>query len=124
MPDITSKSTGQLLDELVTNAFKTEFSSRRGGSIDEFATRYELLRAALEQRLGVDLAGLVHDLAIVSMATWQAQEVVMHEKDDDAKAADAGRQAQKLNASRTRQIREIDRLLGEAKISITSKTYG
>ena len=124
MLDITSKSTGQLLDELVTNAFKTEFSSRHARSIDEFEARYELLRAALEQRLGTDLAGLIHDLAIVSMATWQAQEVVMHEKDDDAKVAAGGRQAQRLNAARTKTIREIDRLLGEAQITITTKTYG
>lgn len=124
MPDITTKSTGQLLDELVTNAFKTQFASRNLRSTDEFEARYELLRVALEQRLGADLAGLIHDLAIVSMATWQAQEVVMHETDDDAKVAAGGRQAQRLNAARTKTIREIDRLLGEAQITITTKTYG
>lgn len=123
MRPISEKSTGQIVDEIVTNGFKTEFSSRRGGSLDEFETRYDLLRTALTERLGADVAGLVHDLAIVSLATWQAQEVVMHEA-DDTKTAAAGRQAQRLNALRTRAIREIDRLLGEAQISITTKTYG
>ncbi len=123
MPEITSKSTGQLLDELVTNAFKTEFSSRHGGTLEEFETRYELLRSAIERRLGTDLAGLIHDLVLVSMATWHSQEVVMHERSDQAVAA-AGRNAQRTNALRTRIIREIDRVLGEAGISITTKTYG
>jgi len=123
MPDISEKSTGQLVDELVTNAFKTEFSARRGTALEEFDARYELLRGALAAKLGNDAAAVIHDLCVVSMATWQAQEVVMHESDDHA-AATAGRQSQRLNARRTRLIREIDRLLGEAGISITTKTYG
>ena len=123
MRTIAEKSTGQLVDEIVTNGFKTAFSSRHSAALDEFETRYELLRQALVERLGADVAGLIHDLAIVSLATWQAQEVVMHET-EDPKVAAAGRQSQRLNAARTRAIREIDRLLGEAQISITSKTYG
>jgi hypothetical protein len=123
MPDISEKSTGQLVDELVTNAFKTEFSARRGTALEEFDARYELLRGALAAKLGNDVAVLIHDLAVVAMATWQAQEVVMSEADDHVVAA-AARQAQRLNARRTRLIRELDRLLGDAGISITTKTYG
>lgn len=120
---VAEKSTGQLLDELVTNAFKTHFAIERDSPTAEFERRYEYLREALTGRLGKDVADLVHDLAIVSMATWQAQEVVMHERDDKI-AADAGRQAQRMNGQRTRLIRELDLLLGEADISITTKTYG
>ena len=123
MRDISEKSTGQLVDELVTNAFKTEFAVRGGSPADQFEVRYEMLRSALARRLGEDVAAIIHDLAVVSMATWQAQEVVMSSYDDRV-AANAGRQAQRMNARRTRLIRELDRLLGEAGISITTKTYG
>ena len=112
-----------LLDELVTNAFKTTFAHQLGRSGDEFEARYELLRAALVTRLGVDVATVIHDLCIVSMATWQAQEVVMT-SDEDKAVAQAARQAQVMNARRTHLIREIDKLLGESNISITTKTYG
>lgn len=123
MRRISEKSTGQLVDELVTNAFKTAFAAGRGATTDEYDQRYALLRDALAERLGTDVAALVHDLAVVSLATWHAQEVVMHESRDDV-AATEGRHAQRTNALRTKFIREIDRLLGEAEISITTKTYG
>lgn len=123
MSEISSKSTGQLVDELVTNAFKTAFASVSGRSAQEFDTRYELLRAALVDHCGDGFAQVVHDLCIVSFATWQAQEVVMHESDDHV-VATAARHAQRLNARRTSLIREIDRILGESGITITTKTYG
>lgn len=120
---ISVKTTGQLIDELVTNAFKTHHAVSKDKAPAEFDRRYDDLTEALQERLGQDVAGLLHDLAIVSMATWQAQEIVMHESSDKP-AADAGRQAQRLNGKRTQIIREIDRLLGETSISITTKTYG
>jgi len=123
MTSVATKSTGQLIDELVTNAFKTHFAVTRGAPTAEFEERYEALREALHSRLGQDVSGLIHDLALVSMATWQAQEIVMHEREDGI-AANAGRQAQRMNGRRTRIIRELDKLLGEAGISITTKTYG
>lgn len=123
MSDITSKSAGQLLDEIVTNAFKTTFAALDGRTTVEFDARYELLCRALEQRVGKDFAQVVHDLCIVSLATWQAQEVVMSERDDMV-VAEAARQAQRMNARRTALIREIDRVLGESNITITTKTYG
>lgn len=123
MRGISEKSTGQLVDELVTNAFKSGFAHVRSEPAEEFDVRYELLRRVLDERLGPEVATIVHDLAVVSLATWQAQEVVMREASDTAVAA-AGRQAQRMNARRTRLIRELDRLLGEAGISITTKTYG
>jgi hypothetical protein len=123
MRAISEKSTGQLVDELITNAFKTAYAARTGASVEEFELRYGLLRSVLLQRLGQDVADIIHDLCVVSLATWQAQEVVMHEPDDRV-AASAGRQAQRMNARRSHIIREIDRLVGEARISITTKTYG
>jgi len=123
MRRISEKSTGQLVDELVTNAFKTAYAGSQGLTADEYERRYELLREALAERLGTDVAAAVHDLAVSSLAAWQAQEVVMHEQ-RDVVVASAGRHAQRTNALRTKFIREIDRLLGEAEISITTKTYG
>lgn len=123
MRPISEKSTGILVDELITNAFKTAFAVTAGASTAEFDARYELLRNALEERLGADAALLIHDLSIVMMATWQAQEIVMTENDDTV-VAPAARRAQRMNAQRTKIIRQIDSLLGEAAISITTKTYG
>jgi len=112
-----------LVDDLVTNAFKTAFANLAGRSDAEFQMRYELLRAALAERLGVDTASVIHDLCIVSMATWQAQEVVMTSNEDRV-VAEAAKQAQVMNANRTTLIRKIDKTLGESGISITTKTYG
>jgi len=120
---ISEKSTGQLVDELVTNAFKTTFALDTGASDSEFETRYQSLRQALQDRLDIGVASAVHDLCIISFATWTAQEVVMTSHDDTAVAM-AARQAQQMNARRTALIREIDRLLGESNITITTKTYG
>lgn len=121
--DIATKSTGGLVDELVTNAFKTAFVLDLCRSDAEFQIRYETLCEALEARLGTDVASAIHDLCLISFATWQAQEIVMTSH-EDPEVAMAARQAQKLNARRTALIREIDRLLGESSITITTKTYG
>jgi len=123
MNDVSKKSPGQLVDELITNAFKTEFAIVEGRDQDEFDRRYELLRDALVVYCGDGFAAIVHDLCITSLATWEAQEVVMHET-SDAYVAEAARHAQRMNARRTALIREIDRVLGESGITITTKTYG
>jgi hypothetical protein len=122
--DVSVKTTGQLLDELVTNAFKSGYAALRSSDGGEFDARYELLRRVLDERLGPELSAVIHDLAVVSLATWQAQEVVMSSSASDRVAAEAGRQSQRLNARRSGLIREIDRLLGEADVTITTKTYG
>lgn len=123
MPTISEKSTGMLLDELVTNAFKTAFAAGGGVSTEEFDRRYLQLSAVLEQRLEAPIAAAIHDLCVVSLATWQAQEIVMTTHEDKV-VAEAAKQAQVCNAKRTKLIRKIDSLLGEAQISITTKTYG
>lgn len=120
---ISSKSTGQLVDELVTNAFRTWHAGISGAPLDELERRYDQLREVLTERLGPELAACVHALSAISMATWQAQEVLMHDA-DDARALAAARHAQRTNAHRCRIIREIDRLVGDDGITLTSKTYG
>lgn len=123
MADVALKSAGQLVDELITNAFKFGFATLGDRPTAEFEVRYQKLRAALRDRCGHDLAAAIHDLCIVSLGTWQAQEIVMGD-DSDPVVAEAARQAQRLNARRTALIREIDRILGESHITITTKTYG
>jgi len=121
--DISIKSTGQLVDELVTNSLKQGFALLSSLDAAEFERRFADLDRVLAERLAPDVAELIRDLTLVSLATWHAQEVVMHERDDRT-VAEAGRNAQRANARRSEFIRRIDRLLGDAGITITTKTYG
>lgn len=151
--DITIKTTGTLIDELVTNAFKTANAIERRLPTTQFTERYQLLRAAIDKRFNGEVAAAIHstsviafssqspvgrdietvvsggiasaiiELRTISKATWQAQEIVMGDH-DDATIAAAGRTAQRCNARRTEAIRRIDRLFGEGDVTITAKTYG
>jgi len=153
MLDVSSKTTGQLVDELVTNAFKTAFAKSAVRPTAEFDARFELLRAAVDGRFGCpvaapivylcdslfshpgqptdllipsihpDLGTALRELCVFSLVTWQAQEVVVHETDDTV-VAKAARTAQIFNAKRTAAIRQIDRCAYESEITITTKTYG
>ncbi len=114
----------------------------------EFEVRFELLRNAVDHRFSDPVAcaidafcdslfsnpeptdvipGLyakpIRALCAISLQTWRAQEVVMGDG-DDATVAAAAREAQRCNACRTALIRDIDALLGESNITITTKTYG
>ena len=120
---IEVKSTGQLVDETVTHAFRTEWArAAAGGEVDELLARAEFLVRALDRRLGSGAGTLIFDLATVLRATWVAQEIVMADH-DDATTARAARQAQRLNGHRSRLVRRIDQLLGEDGITVMAKTY-
>ncbi len=152
--DIATKSIGQLFDELVTNAFKSANALDLHRSMAEFDKRGGQLRRAIHARLpdvddiaervhahclalfrwhssfGLSERGLTHelhdalaDLCTISLATWRAQEIVMGDG-HDSEVVRAAREAQRCNAARTARIRDIDRLLGESGITITTKTYG
>lgn len=178
MPDIAVKSTGTLIDELVTNAWKTGHAIQRGRDTSEFDARFALLRDAIDARIASGVAQAVHStcvvgfvarelmtdivfagvygdrdprieqmqrhvqefterigpskpvlplriwqLCCVSKQTWLAQEHVMGDSDDTT-VASAARTAQQCNARRTDMIRQIDQILGEAEVTITTKTYG
>ena len=152
MRDISEKSTGQLVDELITNAFKTAFAASAGRPTEEFEQRYRLLSEAIDTRWAI--SDVVHrfcislyrspdsefdiprvsehkqallqallDLCRRSLDTWQLQEIVINAV-DPALVARAAKDAQRCNALRTAAIREIDRQVGESDITITTKTYG
>ncbi len=150
MEDITSKSTGLLLDELITATIKREHFAASGqdaASVDRLRSRCAGLAAALSLRLdagpnqvegpvstnstkpatdsatgAVPVGALIAELIEALLKCWQAQEVVMTSHDDKIVAA-AAKDAQHLNAVRNSLIRSIDAALGDESITVTEKTY-
>ena len=116
------KSTAQLVDETTTAAFRAAWAIERGTSPVVASERVAALERVLGSKLGVDAAHTIVNLAIILMATWTAQEIVMSDL-GDAETARAARQAQRLNAHRTLLVRRIDYLLGEDGITVLEKTY-
>lgn len=119
---IETKSTGQLLDETVTLGLRHGSGAGAGADEAPLLARLHALSQALDGRLGEEVGPIVFDLATVLCATWMAQEVVMADR-DDATTARSARQAQRLNAHRSRLIRRIDQLLGESGITVFVKSY-
>lgn len=146
MNDITIKSTGFLIDELITSRFKVEVSPT-----PDNVHRMRLLDAAVRLRLNGredDIYLQVVKLQLVLRQCWDAQEVIRDAKIEKMpfitsvkypyystnypiadfqyleKIARAGIKAQETNAERNKLIKEIDTMLGEADISPLGKTYG
>lgn len=131
--DITQKSTGFLIDELITARFKVEVHPTQ-----ETIQRARLLDAAIRTRLNGredDIYLQVVKLQLVSRQCWNAQEIVMgyknmkhspYLKDNTIhliKIADAAITAQRTNAERNGLIREIDTILQEEAFTGLEKTY-
>src|SRR5882724_10498290 len=119
--DITLKSTGFLIDELITTRFKVELNPT-----SEIIQRMRLLDAAIRLRLNGredDIYLQVIKLQVVLRQCWEAQEVIMSFKDytfssyitDDIhqlqRVATYALKAQTTNAERNILIREIDTIL-------------
>ena len=120
---IEVKSTGLLVDEAVTHAFRVARAQAAAGEkSEELSAREEDLVLALDRRLGSGAGALIFDLATVLRATWVAQEIVMADYDAETTAR-AARQAQRLNGHRSRLVRRLDNLLGEDGITVMAKTY-
>lgn len=130
--DITTKSTGILIDERITAGFKQ--AVRPSTEIDE---RIEALDNVIEHRVHGRwpiINKLVLELERQLKLCWDAQETVMsthihdeyrwEERFDVLKLAQAGKIAQQTNAARNKLIREIDIALGELSHSTLEKTYG
>lgn len=124
---IELKSTGFLIDELLT----TEIKLKHFGSA-AVQERYDMLDIAIKSRLSRHndkdkfhtLSVLILKLKQVNQNCWDAQERVMK---NDLKypkpIAIAAKQAQTLNAQRNSLMREIDDLLGESRFSQLEKSY-
>lgn len=124
--DITTKSTGFLIDELITARFKVEVSPTHDN-----IQRVRLLDAATRLRLNGredDIYLQVVKLQVILRQCWEAQEVVMNacknRNPDYTLIGKAGIKAQETNAQRNKLIREIDTILGEDSITPLGKTYG
>lgn len=123
MNDITVKSTGFLIDELITAKFKMAVDPNPV-NID----RVSALVASIAYRLegtGNKILLYVIDLIYVSKLCWDAQQEIYELSADKEiyyiEIALAGIQAQKTNAQRNKLIRQIDEVLGEA--TVLGKTY-
>lgn len=131
--DITIKSTGFLIDELITTRFKVELNPT-----PNIIQRMRLLDAAVRLRLNgrEDAIYLqVVKLQVVLRQCWEAQETIMqykHFKFSDNLSIDANKlitiaqaalKAQQTNAERNKLVREIDTILNEIEISALEKTY-
>ena len=122
MTSVDMKSTAQLVDETTTAVFRTAWAIERGTSPIVASERVAALERVLGCKVGADAAHAIVNLAIILMATWTAQEIVMSDL-GDTETAQAARQAQRLNAHRTLLVRRIDYLLGEDGITVLEKTY-
>lgn len=123
---IELKSTGFLIDELITAELKMKHFGK-----NHLQERYEQLNTAISKRLGRHndsdkshtLSILVLNLKRVNQKCWDAQETVM-KSFAAVTVAKAAKEAQRLNAQRNGIIREIDDLLGESQYSQLEKSYG
>jgi hypothetical protein len=132
--DITQKSTGFLIDELITARFKVEVNP-----IPENIQRVRMLDAVI--RLGLNgredsIYLQVVKLQVVLRQCWVSQEEIMKHATlfDSTYVSDrnfqqlvdlgqAAIKAQHTNAQRNQLIREIDTILGESDVSVLGKTY-
>jgi len=131
--DITRKSTGFLIDELITARFKVEVNPT-----PEVIQRMRLLDAAVRLRLDGREDSIyfqVVKLQVILRQCWEAQEVIMKNQDISytpfmndnyfqlKRISEAAIKAQQTNAARNKLIREIDKILGEDTITSLEKTY-
>lgn len=114
---IEIKTTGMLLDELITNTLKLYHP--KGGDHDRQAALIHILR---QRGIDVELVDHIIRLAVVDSCCWFAQETVMSEDIAD-KVARAAKDAQYFNAQRNTYMRAIDEVTGYTEDTVTEKTY-
>lgn len=126
MHKIERKTTGTLIDELITCMFKIEHSSTR----NLYERFYRLFTAILDRVSESDLDGcqgqildLFLKLGVASKECWDAQEMICASEGSPTNIAEAARTAQSCNAERVSIIREIDDLFGEENEMALEKTY-
>jgi len=77
MRDVSEKSTGQLVDELITNAFKRAHAATEMRDASEFLARHELLSAAIDRRFENPVADSV---ALACCVLFMTPEQAWHER--------------------------------------------
>lgn len=133
--DITRKTPGVLIDELITTKIKLWLLDKK----DEPLSRKEVeTRDFLDRRIfllcgGIDKLTNLHNLGktILKLITndiecFFAQEELFEcdRNNDKIKAGQAALDTQRFNAQRSKYLRRIDEILGFNKITLTKKTYG
>lgn len=122
MRDISQKSFGFLVDELITawmkvGAGQKDAIARRDALQDYLETNY---KEAMDSR---SIDKVISELKKVSWQCFQAQDSIMSLKDPKS-IANAAVSAQKMNSERNRLIRVLDDAVGESDITVLGKTYG
>jgi hypothetical protein len=118
--DIRIKSTGMLIDELITARMKIIANPS-----EENTQRAVSLENAIQHRLQnkkADISVFVNALTGMLKECWDAQEIVSN-SDNVYDVYHAAKVAQQTNSVRNSLIREIDAALGEEAITPLEKTY-
>lgn len=118
---IDVKTTGMLLDELIT--FNLKLLGPK--ATIEVVTKHDKLVDVLLER-HPDKASLLIKLvrlAVIDSLCFFAQDEIMNESNSTEDVAFYAKQAQRFNGLRNAAIRQIDEIFGEDD-SPTEKTYG
>jgi len=133
------KSTGTLVDELLTTDLKIA-----AGNTDAQERRHELGNTIIERTAVLIVTGQIdkyrefqrvtEELRTVLKQCWDAQETVsrvplLYDEEqfdiqDLYKIAHAGKEAQRTNRLRNQFIRRLDEIVGETDRTQLEKTYG
>lgn len=133
--DIAIKSTGTLIDEMLTADMKIQ-----AGNSQAIERRHQLgtvvsvrlAKIALDKEKNRAMWKLITELTSVLKDCWDAQEVFRKfgddvnywSTDDIFEMACAGKDAQTYNNQRNKLIRKIDELIGETEFTQLEKSYG
>lgn len=133
--DIAIKSTGFLVDEMLTAELKIaagneQAQDRRHDLGNKIMER--LGDRILDKEFSEKFWNLVNDLRLTLIECWNFQEIIFKYKNTNYSFLTeqaqydliiAARGAQTTNAIRCRFIREIDTLVEESEITVLEKTY-
>lgn len=121
--NVELKTTGELIDELITTQLKLSFF----GYTEEIVNREFALVTAINKRLTeeqiIEITSVVEDLQRVSKECWDAQDKIMNRFETHDSIAVAAVKAQQLNVERTGLIRKIDKLVNDGGFTRLEKSY-
>jgi len=132
MRECEVKSTGTLVDELLTTDLKwdagAEVQDRRHELANTVTGRTAVLLDDMTRYR--EFQQNLQELKVILKLCWDAQEVIMSSPDPTQCTQDqlmtlaiAAKEAQRTNAIRNRYIRKMDELVGETERTQLAKTY-
>lgn len=123
--DISQKTVGFLIDELITTRIKISLEKDLD-KLQGLAIRGTDLSTAIDRQLGLrDLGDAIERLIMADIDCFFEQEKLFKcDKDGDkVGAGEAAMNVQHLNAARNNWMRTIDSILGLGEYTVTDKTY-